>query len=1008
MNNYTQITFQQLLEKFKDRLNTDDRFKNLSASSIYHMFMEMMSCTTDMINYYIGRTADEAFLETAQLDSSHIKNGKNLGYNPRRCVPAKADLKIQLHGPLPQGLVAGAEIAFSKDVVTLYYNDRPYKLKRDYVYKVEQSDLDGIGDSTWTKDITLSVPIEDMTYYYIQGKKAYDTSSLEPISVYQYETKQEIINASNYIRRVGKNYQFYDVNDINFSNWYGKRDPNTFNGDVYNADSGLVKISIGPDYTTAIGNGLFDIEDYSIYLNSKVNQREYNSTDEPLRVCSITTNSDKTIRIQFGDGNIVLNGLNNSNDNIYVDYIVSDGADANTMGIIDSALSNNNQFYATQKGSILDVSNNITFTFNSEITGGQNFESNQEIKNNAPGYYASVGKVITRPDFVSFFKGLTYPLTTKGVNVWSQHDIEKATKKIYNYIQNYVMYCIVGKSYLKDGDTWGYRNIFEDDSNFEPYTLYGDDYFNHLNDYTKMLLSFDSFMNNQYIENPSSQSDRNIKYIRELIEPRMEICSKLFSFPPIVNYYDLVGTIELNPLTKISDYKEKVENDIYNWLNDNTTFKTKINKSDISRFFYNYNETKSTSLDFKISDVLKSPSIDYSFNMLDGIDTYNGSTYSKYGYIGDRVVGNYTLYALHYDTNDLTDTQIQENLTISSTPSNYSSVPISNSINGGIGRFSGANIPFNYKPFNVIKVSKYTDTGLEINSDLFKDRTLKIKIQGYESQRDSTVHGSQFGANTLNDYDNNNNLFAPLYLEFSVKPEDVYENSSVVDAYGNTEDFIFIKMPFVEFTPAITNKSGYANNSSANPSLANTFISIQLAEVEDYYTKSNLNVKSASSYGLNETTYNQVLGVIVDWFKGASQITEFVKATGINLPYEIVASPSLGIGGIDQTNHNYSTTREETMFRRGINDISNGINENVFWNKIVPEMIKIGWPTINQDSDVTSGAWANFDLFMSDLYPLMKYIFADYLLDSDNNIVNYTMDNEISIVRLNLTYKYRG
>lgn len=110
--NYTNITFESLLEDFKNRLASDPRFANISSASIYQMFMEMICACMDMTNYYMQRTAEESYIDTARLDSSLIKLGKNLGYNPRRRVPAKCNLQIQIKGPLPQATQPGDTVVF--------------------------------------------------------------------------------------------------------------------------------------------------------------------------------------------------------------------------------------------------------------------------------------------------------------------------------------------------------------------------------------------------------------------------------------------------------------------------------------------------------------------------------------------------------------------------------------------------------------------------------------------------------------------------------------------------------------------------------------------------------------------------------------------------------------------------------------------------------------------------------------------------------------------------------
>ena len=57
MNNYTRINYQDMLEDFTARLRNDERFKNMSSASIYYLFMEMLTGTFDMTNFYMQRTA---------------------------------------------------------------------------------------------------------------------------------------------------------------------------------------------------------------------------------------------------------------------------------------------------------------------------------------------------------------------------------------------------------------------------------------------------------------------------------------------------------------------------------------------------------------------------------------------------------------------------------------------------------------------------------------------------------------------------------------------------------------------------------------------------------------------------------------------------------------------------------------------------------------------------------------------------------------------------------------
>ena len=103
---YTRFTYQELLTDFRQRLSQDERFKDISSASLFSMFMEMLASTVDMTNYYIARTSEESFIDSARLDSSLIKLAKNFGY---------------IHGFFRQGYSLYTEIAFPPFIYGLPY-----------------------------------------------------------------------------------------------------------------------------------------------------------------------------------------------------------------------------------------------------------------------------------------------------------------------------------------------------------------------------------------------------------------------------------------------------------------------------------------------------------------------------------------------------------------------------------------------------------------------------------------------------------------------------------------------------------------------------------------------------------------------------------------------------------------------------------------------------------------------------------------------------------------------
>ena len=106
-----------------------------------------------------------------------------------------------------------------------------------------------------------------------------------------------------------------------------------------------------------------------------------------------------------------------------------------------------------------------------------------------------------------------------------------------------------------------------------------------------------------------------------------------------------------------------------------------------------------------------------------------------------------------------------------------------------------------------------------------------------------------------------------------------------------------------------------------------------------------------------------------------SLTTSTTNATPIPLPYT---------ADVSYKNTEY-IERSLTYTRTGnINTSISGINERSF----------------NLNYATTPG----FDY--NNTYPLWKFAIEDSILDDNNNIVNYSLPNEISVIRLILTYTY--
>ena len=906
-NNYVHITYQQLLEDFTARLKNDPRYKNMSSASIYYIFMEMLAATVDMTTYYMERTAEEACIDTAKLDSSVIKLGKNLGYNPIRNTPAEAEIKIVLRGPLPKSLMQTkmATIYFPQEEMDISYNGKKYILSTDYSYTLTRKDIEDGQSSTWSKTLYFSKPVDSTNYIELAGEKLYNDASLMPIKIFQGEKKYEVITGVSNTSRLGKSYQFYDINNIKFSNWYGKRDPNGWYKNQFYKKNSWTKVGIGRNIDEAFfEENLFDIEDVSIYLNSQVIQEKEIGTDQICNVCSLTTNSDKTIRLKFGDGINVANGLNKEDHNIYVQYIECDGADANMVGTTDSELKINNKIWATYAGSTpIDMSPNIKFLFNSDIANGMDFEDQQSIKNNAPLYFASNTKLISVQDFISYFKGLGTPIKVKYATAWGQDEIEdlaNAGNVTYKYIQNCVCYSIASSLYNTKSNIYSVIDVLNDNTFNQAgtFTVYGssNNYLDHLTDFIKYLLSYDSFHNVQYMNNPNEQWLKNIKTIRDNITPRVMMGSKIYSFPPIVQYYDVVGTVSVNSLSKLQEYKTEVENEIYQWLDSTCNYGKKIYKSDLVKFFTKRSETSYVDIDIRVSDIIKAQDVVYAYALNKNTKLTNIFSYNA--------------------NND------------------YNRTP---------------NSTMTDRPYNIVTVDKTDSSGVILNADNLKNKSMHIIITGENGKE--------------------------IISENIYTSDQVFESDTKIIMNLNGRYYMPVNASFDE----------------------NSTMKIQVSIQDDFYSTSNFSTGNAATYKLNSSQVASIQKEVNDWVNDAKVTRTANRA--IPLPYYVTMMDS--------------NTREETIMRKGIlqstKDYNTQLTEKAFWMYFVPKIIKEYYANNSIDlseEDVNGEVWQAIDALIMDLYTQMKATFADSILDDNNNIVAFTMDNEIPVVRLQIKYKY--
>ena len=826
--NYLNVTYEQLLQDFKARLNSDPKFKNIGSATIYGMFMEMIAAVADMTNFYVQRTAEESFISTARLDSSVIKHGKGLGYNPRRPIPARCNLKIRLRGPLPSTVKAGTEVFFSQENTDLVYNGYKFILDSGYSYRFTGEDIANGQSSDWTKDLYFSVPKEKATYLPLTGLSIYSTTHTIPIACFQGERKiQEILATAN-IDKIGEANQFYDIDDLEFSNWYGERDPFAFRNNVYEKTSSWCKVGVGADDVDAFNEeNLFDVECQSIYLNKNlVNTKPDDQIDKKFKICLIDTNSDKTVRVSFAsEPNICDIGLKSLKDNIYVKYIATKGKEANRTGVKGSVMTHNNNIKVNIEGSFVDITNNVQFIIDSDIYGGEDFESQASIKINAPAYFSSCGKLITKDDFTSYFRALTSPITVQNALVFGQQEIEGLGEILHKLIQNNVFYCIMGHLYRKNDGNWTPRNVLTDyDTNTDAFTIYGDKYLEHLCDYIKMLYSYNGYFNKIFKGEAEEQWLKNVRLIYENCKHKMEINSILMPLPPVVQYYDIVGTVEVDRTVDLESYTTEMKNTIYEYLDTKAAKDRSVYKSEIINLYNKNEHTKAVNIDIRISDIVQSSTLNYDWSS-------NGNSDFK-------LYRNYNLdsYTKAMATVDNNTTKFEEKY--------------------GKGWW------------NELVISNIDQNGKPITKNTFNNKFIVLEIQYLDSDGTNLTNSKLYRTNRVKF----NCIENPDDNTLTLQPQSVQGEGDTV----NYRDYLGRPSGYITPIDIYATEDGVIS------------LTLKIPTTFDFYSTSNFDESRILDYKITQEDFNKLNDFIDNWLNHLSTIKEVNRP--IPLPYEVTSN----------------------------------------------------------------------------------------------------------------------
>lgn len=584
--NYTGLTYNDIKSDIMARLAEDSRFANFRESALYSVITEIFAATTDFTNYYIERRAEESFLDSAKLRSSVVLLSKMLGYVITRPIPASVNIKIVIKS-LPQGVSVGSAIVL-KSGTTFTFEGNIYTLTQGLTYKITQTDINNFQNSTYVKELHFKGITKESTGNIFDDS---DSRSQEPISLVQCEQRTKIIDGVTNTQ-MGMRYQTYSINDPEFSNVYGNVD---FGYDITNPNNNDVtlngtRVAIGSDENSAFCANMsefsnkreFWIDRRSFLNNDSIPELSATGAATDVKYCVIRSSMNDGVELLFGDDNVSSIGAKGGN-NIYIRYLATKGSSANTVGTIGKSIQCNIDTYENGFDR-----KNIEFYLTSNITGGSDIEDIESIKINSPEIFYSLERCVTPRDYVSFLKTLV--LTSKKVKnaiAWGEQEETREVDGLSNIkLFNVVLFSVLSDMYAKTNDSQLgsiYSDIDIDDNILvAPLTSSEFDWFNTI------------IMSDSVTPLKNVQVDGYIypelKNVYEKLYDRSQLTVKNVYVAPIIQDFDLVGTIYFNPLSDKELAKKKIQDAIYSYLSLNADFDTNVYLSVIIDIIENFSE----------------------------------------------------------------------------------------------------------------------------------------------------------------------------------------------------------------------------------------------------------------------------------------------------------------------------------------------------------------------------------------------------------------------------------
>lgn len=611
---YTNVSFSDIVNKIESIIRGDERFANVSQSAVMKVILDNFAAMTDLTNYYIERTAEESFIETAKHLSSVIVGAKQLGYVPKRPVGSTADISITMSNPDNSWNFSAGEIfRIRSSSDTIDFKGTSFVFMNSYRYILTEADctlLNGGGSIT----ISKAIP-EDKMPENISDLTPEEILDLEvPIRIMQGERKTVTLYPGNL---AGKKYQSYKIDDPSFSNLYGSED--VYDAKAVVSGSSIVCVGNPSQFTRVFVkpmDGEGDTVEYHINRRSILvddwNENAYKLCKDNfiqignIPVCLIETNRDTTVGLVFGDG------VNQKLGPIYgqvveLQYLSVLGSSSNKSGVIGSVVEASLASGCfVSNGSQMDFPAEIAFNLTTNISGGSDFEDILSIKEKASSIFQTLDRLVTKKDYASFIKTITSPIHVAYSSAWGEaEECKRQNVVAIPGLMNCAFVTALGSPYEKDDDgNWKVNNPIADVNATEEQIVDAETAADKLfvegnawedvqaEAYFDIYLKSNVVSYNSFLHGEESEATSRINEFISQIDGRSQLTVCNVYVPPTVHFFNLTGQIVLEQYVDVDEFKVNLKNELYRYLNANCGFGKSVHISTLENIVQNFQEVK--------------------------------------------------------------------------------------------------------------------------------------------------------------------------------------------------------------------------------------------------------------------------------------------------------------------------------------------------------------------------------------------------------------------------------